>query len=267
MATLIKIDRNGSKHFEETCTCTKCCGTGKVPFLYDKGRCWDCNGSGKIVRTWIERTPEYEAKLQERRLARKAKREAEQQDEIAQNRLKWLTNHGFTTEGLTYIFLGNTFDKKDELKALGAKFDSAIGWHIDHEVEGYHFITTNISNIAVTNFYGYEITANRTEWDERKKQAFKKLNPITKQSHHIGQAGQKLRIKATYCFTAEFDSNWGTTYIHKFEDERGNVFVWKASKPIEANKGEIVFLNGTVKEHSEYKGEKQTILTRCKQLF
>ena len=33
---------------------------------------------------------------------------------------------------------------------------------------------------------------------------------------------------------------------------------------LEQNKGDEVTLNGTIKAHSEYKGIKQTELTRCK---
>lgn len=29
-------------------------------------------------------------------------------------------------------------------------------------------------------------------------------------------------------------------------------------------KGSVVILDGTVKDHKEYKGDKQTVLTRCK---
>lgn len=51
------------------------------------------------------------------------------------------------------------------------------------------------------------------------------------------------------------------TYIYKFTDEKGNVYIWKTQKNLENEKGTIT---GTVKEHTEYNGVKQTVLTRCK---
>lgn len=84
-ATLIKIDRNGSKHFEGMMTCSRCDGCGYFavavrdmrPVLspLDAGICWKCHGAGKVFGKWIERTPEYQAKLDAKR---KAKQEAEQ---------------------------------------------------------------------------------------------------------------------------------------------------------------------------------------------
>lgn len=84
-ATLIKIDRNGSKHYEGLATCDRCGGKGYYalgilngrPVLspHDGGVCWKCHGTGKVHSKWIERTPEYQAKLDAKR---KAKWEAEQ---------------------------------------------------------------------------------------------------------------------------------------------------------------------------------------------
>jgi hypothetical protein len=51
--------------------------------------------------------------------------------------------------------------------------------------------------------------------------------------------------------------------IHIMEDDDGNVYVWRtlAEKMAE---GRTYKVRGTVKEHGEYNGTKQTVLTRCK---
>lgn len=84
-AKLIKIDRNGSKHYEGAIVCDRCNGRGwfaigsnngqLVPSHVDDGVCWKCYGAGKVQGKWIERTPEYQAKLDAKR---QAKWEAEQ---------------------------------------------------------------------------------------------------------------------------------------------------------------------------------------------
>lgn len=53
-------------------------------------------------------------------------------------------------------------------------------------------------------------------------------------------------------------------HIHTFKDSDGNKVIWKTTKALGLECGEPVQITGRVKEHSEYKDEKQTVLTRCK---
>ena len=83
-------------------------------------------------------------------------------------------------------------------------------------------------------------------------------------SQYIGSIGEKIQTELTYINTFSFETHWGAGHIHKFLDQNGNVFIWKSSKYIEVDQGETVKIKGTIKDHSEYAGAKQTILTRCK---
>lgn len=56
---------------------------------------------------------------------------------------------------------------------------------------------------------------------------------------------------------------WGDTYLYKFLTADGNVFSWFSS-PRGLAQGDKVILTGTVKDHKEYKGIKETQLTRAK---
>ena len=59
-----------------------------------------------------------------------------------------------------------------------------------------------------------------------------------------------------------WEGMYGTTYLYKFTDDQGNVYIWYASRGIETHDG--MTLKGTVKDHNERDGVKQTVLTRCK---
>jgi len=83
-------------------------------------------------------------------------------------------------------------------------------------------------------------------------------------SDYIGTIGEKIQTELTYINTFSFETQWGAGHIHKFLDAEGNVFIWKSSKYIEVDQGQKVKIKGTIKDHSEYAGAKQTILTRCK---
>lgn len=56
-------------------------------------------------------------------------------------------------------------------------------------------------------------------------------------------------------------TNFGVTMKHKMTDAEGHVFIWWASSG-ELKAGEEVRVKATVKEHREYKGYKQTVVTR-----
>jgi len=222
--TLIKIDRNGSKHFKGMIECDRCFGKGYYavgilngqPVLssLDHGVCWKCKGVGKVLGKWIERTPEYQAKLDARRQA-----------------------------------------KLDAQQAI--------------------------------------IQAKRLEEErlaeEKRLQEEARIKALKSISQHVGNVGEKIVIKGTYVKSAWFDipsyRGFGTDtmYIHTFKDADGNVFIWKTSKalckeiktPIKGSddwemkyelieEGTEVILKGSIKEHSEYQDEKQTVLTRCK---
>lgn len=84
-------------------------------------------------------------------------------------------------------------------------------------------------------------------------------------SQHIGTVGQKkFQVQATLQAAPSFESQFGVTVIYRFVDEQGNVIVWKTGAGDGLDIGKRYSVVGTIKEHSEYKGTKQTVLTRCK---
>ena len=292
---LIRTDKNGTKYYQAVVDCDRCQGRGwfatgtcngqLVPARPDDAVCYKCGGSGKVVETVKEYTPEYAAKLAERREKAAAKKaaqvEAQRKEQMESNRAASLKQNGFSQDGVTFLFLGDTFDLKDEIKAVGGKFDGTIGWHIDHPVDGFQFLQIQFDEVAEFSVWGWvQIKANKQDIDGRKKEAMNKLNGV-KPSEYIGIVGQKISVEASLIRHASYDVRfakgmWGTSTVnvYTFADANGNLIVWKTSTYIDMRgeddrytpikKGDRVLITGTVKELSEYKGEKQTVLTRCK---
>lgn len=81
-------------------------------------------------------------------------------------------------------------------------------------------------------------------------------------SEHFGEAGKRDTYELTVIGESSFQSNFGTTSIYRMRDANGNVAVWfTASGSLEV--GKTYKLKATVKKHDDYKGIKQTVLTRC----
>lgn len=81
-------------------------------------------------------------------------------------------------------------------------------------------------------------------------------------SEYVGEVKKRAVFKGlTVVFVKEFESTYGVTYLIKFKDEKGNVFIWWTSA-IYPEVGEIYELKATVKAHEMYGNVKQTVLTR-----
>lgn len=265
---LVKVDRNGTEYYANY-TCQRCGGAGgSNAWAYTGWTCYECGGTGKSARPKIYKkyTPEYEAKLNERRAKRAAKKLAEAEAKADETRVKWLADNQFDENGNTYLIFGNTYEVKEELKALGAKYEPLLGWHINHDIDGYNTAAINIKDIATATIYGYTLdyTADIKQLIYKDKA---EKNP--KKSDYYGNAGDKIEMTLILDHIAWYENcfrPWehNTTYIYNMVDDNGNVFIWKTSKGINLENGEKLNVKGTIKEHNEYAGVKQTVLTRCK---
>ncbi len=85
------------------------------------------------------------------------------------------------------------------------------------------------------------------------------------ESRHLGAVGDKKRDfgVVTVERVSSVDTQYGTLFIHSFRDAEGNALLWKTGESRGAA-GDKLRLVGTVKAHGEFRGEKQTELTRCK---
>lgn len=87
------------------------------------------------------------------------------------------------------------------------------------------------------------------------------------ESEHYGTIGKKIvDIPVEVIFTTSIETSFGPMQIYNMKDAENHVFVYKGKilhipgRPI--IKGDKLLLSGTIKEHREYKGTKQTIIQR-----
>lgn len=272
---LIRTDKNGTKYWGDY-TCDRCGGVGgSDAWEYTGWTCYKCGGTGRMKKPdiWKEYTPEYEAKLNERRAKREAKKQAEHEARLPEIRKEWLEENNFNADGQTFLFLGNTYEAKERIKECGGKWDSIIGWHIAAPVDGFQFLMVTIEEVADENYWGYAISQDKCKnIENRRKEEYNKQNKIEeKTSEWVGEVKQRITVNVTYIGSASWEQpaylSWEPDvlmYLHKFVDVDGNMFVWKTTSGISIDENTTVELTGTIKEHKEYKETKQTVLTRCK---
>lgn len=96
------------------------------------------------------------------------------------------------------------------------------------------------------------------------KKAAEATRKSEESSEYAGNIGEKVTVDVTSVIkVSEWANQFGSTYLYKIFGADGNVYIWYSSRWF-GDSPEWVSLKGTIKDHQEYKGVKQTILTRCK---
>ena len=101
---------------------------------------------------------------------------------------------------------------------------------------------------------------------ERRERVAKRVeeNKELAKSEYLGEVGERTTFDIdSWKALTSWETEWGVTVLYRFIDINGNVIIWKSSKYI-ADEKEISKLTGTIKEHKDFNGVKQTIVTRCK---
>lgn len=271
---LTKVDRNNTHYYTDS-RCPKCGGKGYIPgYEYvEGGICFMCGGDGRGSRKVIVRTWEYNEKLRNTRLEKARKTAGERN-------ANYLKSRGFSVEGFSWIVMGKTYEIKDQLKAAGAKWDNTFGWHFDHEVTEWptvcisiedHLTRLNIDAESYDDTIGFYYADGTLsfgdEWPitmyiKELREKWEANN--APKTEWYGSIKDKVDLKVKLIRRGSYDTKYGTTYVYTFEDAQGHQLIWKTGNWLEQDSGDQVTLKGTIKAHSEYKGIKQTELTRCK---
>lgn len=101
--------------------------------------------------------------------------------------------------------------------------------------------------------------------EEEKCEARKRLDAAQKTSNHVGSVGSHVEVEVAEmrCMSSYY-SQFGPAYFYRITDTAGNVFTWSTGNYIDLDNATVKMIRGKVRNHSEYRGVKQTELTRCK---
>ena len=276
-ATIEKVDEENHKAYIVE-KCDRCGGSGQYiipPFF--AGTCYKCGGAGKIAK-WVKAyTPEEYNKYQiQQEKAKIRKAEAHEAKMAAldanseSNKKAVLEKLGFNPDSpIVYIVGGgDTYAIKDQLKELGCKYNPSFNWYSTQPIElpeGYTTVT-----ISVDEVYDWYPRVKRLELKDNAKEradaARKSIAPKSS-SEYMGSLKERLRsIHATLINFRSIESAYGTSILYSFKVGE-NIVVWfstGAGIDSSIQIGDEVILTGTVKDHKEYNGVKQTVLNRCK---
>ena len=254
--------------------CPRCGGLGliisrvennvPIPIPVDNGICFQCLGKKFITKEVRLYTKVEYDRLQKNKERTKERKEAKMLAEAEGKRNTWLEKNGFDKDGYTYILIGlDTYAIKNELKDAGWRYNSFLRWH----------------NSSPAN---YENNVYKMHWKEAySSTAWGDMNPLPdiqkrvdeliegpksiSTSEWIGEAGDRIdHILVTLVSVKGFMGKYGYSTAVKFKTEKGDTLTWFTQTEIKITPGNKCYLSGTIKKLDEYKGEKITVLTRCK---
>jgi len=246
--TFIREDRNHTKYFAVVEACPACAGTGNIPeyYMIDGGICYTCNGSGIHCYNDKEYTPEHEAKLEAARI----KREEAKAAIVKADTEKYLS-------GDSKIYFGK-YNHKSILEVAEEDY-SYLLW-----------LATRSSETPLSLACSQIVAAGEAARVEERAAKLAELE-------YVGKAGDKIQVEVTLEKEARYETSYGMMSLYRFKDANGNILVWKTSTflcrrkvvdgceySVGIEEGELVTIKATIKEHSEYRSEKQTVLTRVK---
>lgn len=100
------------------------------------------------------------------------------------------------------------------------------------------------------------VSAYQRQLDYAKKQE------ANANSAYVGDVGARLTLAVQFDRAASFEGSYGTTYILMFRTSAGDCVVWKTSNRGDWETGQEYKIKATVKAHKEYRGTKQTEVSR-----
>ena len=271
-------EKNGKMYVSARCKCDRCNGSGiaishvcngqPVPYVNDGGICYSCNGAGyfrKEIRLYtdkeFEQMEKASAKAAEKR---EAAREQKMKAEYANKRAKWLEENYFNENLTTFIYaLGDSYDIKEKLKDAGFKFNSSLLWHAATIPTGYEESCIEVSFNEIGEFSAWGEGHFNPDVKRIIEDKIKKARPASK-SQWIGEEKDRIvDLPVVLVSIHGFETRYGYSQVVKFLNG-DNIITWFTAVDIKFEPGDNILLSGTIKKLDEYKGEAQTIMTRCK---
>ena len=130
----------------------------------------------------------------------------------------------------------------------------------------------NLRSIANSEYVkdvnlGIAVSIIQAYHNHLERKAKKSQNIDESNSKFVGKTGDKISIDVKVAMTVTgWEGIYGYTWLYKFLDKDGNVYVWYSSKGLYLSEKMVTKLSGTVKNHTTYNGVNQTVLTRCRVL-
>lgn len=144
---------------------------------------------------------------------------------------------------------------------LDSKIDNVLSWLNDQSDNEFILNLKSIVSFSGLKFkhFGYiaglVAAYNKSVGDSKKE--------IEYSDSYVGNIKDRIDFQVKLIKVLKIDSYYGVTYLHSFIDNTGHSIVWFGSKDCGYAIGDEFKMKATIKDHKEYNGIKQTVVTRA----
>jgi len=165
-------------------------------------------------------------------------------------------------KGYITIFKGNAYEDKDYFKQNEARYTRLWGWYFISTIDLPDDIPSDVTPVQLPwDMVGNEDGTLKS--DAEVTAAVESLIYEPDISEYQGEVGDKVNVTVTVESAIPVSGVYGPSTMHVMRDAKGNCYVWTtAAKSWE--KGSTHHITGSIKALNQYKGVRQTILTRCR---
>lgn len=187
--------------------------------------------------------------------------------------LPYVKEHGYIKDHTAYQII----DEIDTLPSATKEEVEALEEWLQGKLHGYqneyYLNAYGVLQLPAINSRHYNILASlvfsyyRDLERQRKERENAEKKAQEKQSEYQGQVGEKVSFtvsssRVLYSKNYHY-TRWSstTTDVLRIVDTNNNIYIWSTSNGYVVEGDQVT---ATVKEHKEYRGEKQTVITRAK---
>ncbi len=235
----VQVGKNGNSGFVTVLeNCGRCGGQGGSPhWRPDGGVCYQCRGRRQLPATHRVFT---------------------------EDRLQVLVNAANVKADKTRVSAARETNKKRLEFIAWAKegnYGPLIGQIL---LAAKPFSDDFLSSLAGKLRRWWVLTERQIAAAQKVFESRKKMSAADANSKWVGDIKDRLEFEGVILGVLEIVGYYGTTDVIRIRDLDDNVYTWFASGVHDVARGDRVAIKGTVKKHDEFRGVKQTVITRCK---
>ena len=172
---------------------------------------------------------------------------------------------GFGEQGFIWLFKGktseSTYQNLDWFRTSPCRYTRVWGWYLPSDIEMPDPIPIDVEPIKLS---WDEVSFNdQLIPDDQIVKVVDGLLYDAGVSKHVGNVGDRIEFDGTCTRATVNQGAYGISYFYVFESDEGNIFTWGTSARI-LDEGTRYHIKGSVKEHTVFRNNCQTVLTRCK---